>query len=1186
MLLLRRSPEQEVALRQLLDNQQVKSSPRYHQWLTPEDFGQQFGPSDSDIQTLKSWLLSHGFIVNHVSAAKTIIEFSGNAGQIRSAFTTEMHKYLVNGEEHWANANDPTIPTALAPVIAGLVSLNNFEARTMAKRISRKDQRGQDGSTTPLFTAANKTIYAVSPYDFATIYNSLPLWNATPSIDGTGQTIALTERSDICTANSPDFGASQPCGTRDDIQTFRSYFGLPTNLPGGGQPVVVIVNGPNPGISEPSNSDETAPDNEREAILDAEIAGGVARNAQIDLVVSQTTEVTDGAALSAEYIVDNNLAPIMSVSFLECDASVGITYDTLWEQAAAQGITVAVSAGDSGSAGCDPKTAMTASKGLAVNGIASTPFNVAVGGTDFNDAGKQSTFWASLNNPVTKASALSYIPEVPWNNSCAANGLTSCSSMSPSSSSLNIEAGGGGQSPCSSASSKPYCLKPSWQSGPAVTGFESTDGVRDIPDVSLFSSSGSSSGSSYVICISDANSNDAPCPPFFFDGGTSASSPAFAGIMAMVNQYMVTQGDTSRQGNANYALYSLANQQITAGTDCASSNVGSGNACTFYDVTTGNNSVPCAGGTPNCSAATNGTVGALVDQNGNLAWNAGPGYDLATGLGTINVTNLVHRWPAAVGDFKPTGTTLQLCTGTPPACVSGGSASTLTLVHGSDVGVNIAVSPVSQSMGIPTGDAALIGTPNTLNGGSPTSGANSFAQTQGTFFTLVAGSASEQTKTLIGGSYEIAAHYTGDGTFGASDSLPLRINVTPESSMTSVILFSAPGAASAASLGSGSSLQYGTPVLVHASVSPVNSDQTSGTGATGSVEITDMGVALDTGSFALYSGGYSEAQTGIGTIPVLPVGPHSFQASYSGDNKYGPSQSSGAVTLIVSPAATSLAVTSSTTTAFSGRPLLLTATLTTNSVGAMPTGTVTFSANGAPISVMPTYKSKPGFQPDVHQGEVTASLIATLSYVPTTTTTITASYSGDNNYGSSSGTESTQIAVVPYLISSPNSSLSSEVIISAVGQTGTSPISIQMGSNMTSVALLCTISPVVSIDAPTCAFSPSTVKGSSTAQLSLQTTAASSSIPVGIFRLDHRNLWFACFLLAILPFILFHSRAMRQYRPALFVLIALTAATAMIACGKKTVGASGSGTPLGVYTVTVFGSPGGSPPISVYFNVE
>src|SRR5208282_2659445 len=196
LLVLQRGPEQEAALRQLLDDQQVKSSPRFHQWLTPEQFGQQFGPADSDVQAVTDWLASQGFLVTKVAAGRTVIEFSGTAGLVRQVLGTEIHKFTVNGKEQWANANDPQIPAALAPVVAGFASLNNFP-RQSKPVVNAYSHSQATGETHALFTVSGNgtNYYAVAPWDFVTIYNVLPLWNA--NIDGRGQTIAVVSDSNI-----------------------------------------------------------------------------------------------------------------------------------------------------------------------------------------------------------------------------------------------------------------------------------------------------------------------------------------------------------------------------------------------------------------------------------------------------------------------------------------------------------------------------------------------------------------------------------------------------------------------------------------------------------------------------------------------------------------------------------------------------------------------------------------------------------------------------------------------------------------------------------------------------------------------------------------------------------------------------------------------------------------------------
>ena len=520
LLVLKRNAQQEAALRGLIDDQQNKSSANFHRWLTPQEFGAQFGPADSDVAAVTGWLRSSGFQVAQPSNGRTTIEFSGTAGLVKQAFQTAIHKYVVKGEQHWANASDPSIPAALAPAVAGVVTLHNFPRRSnlTVHRTPLGAPAGQNVLPLFTFTQQQTTFYGLGPADFATIYNVLPLWNA--GIDGTGQTIAIVGETNIHVS---------------DIENFRTLFGLPAKDP------QIILNGPDPGIG----GDET------EAILDVSWSGAVAKNATIDLVVSATTESTLGVDLSALYIVDNNLAPIMSESYGICEATIGNAgnsfYNAIWQQAAAQGITVLVSAGDGGSAGCDDfDTESVAVDGLAVSGFASTPYNVAVGGTDFDQTALTApTYWGATNNATTGGSALSYIPETTWNDSCAGMGIDQCISTSQF---FNIVGGSGGPSSCATQSSGGTCTagysKPSWQSGPGVPLM---DGVRDLPDVSLFASNGFNN-SFYIICEGDAGFFGSPetCSltnfTFVGVGGTSASAPAFAGIMALVNQKLAMTG--------------------------------------------------------------------------------------------------------------------------------------------------------------------------------------------------------------------------------------------------------------------------------------------------------------------------------------------------------------------------------------------------------------------------------------------------------------------------------------------------------------------------------------------------------------------------------------------------------------------------------------------------------------------
>ncbi|MGC1486130.1 MAG: protease pro-enzyme activation domain-containing protein, partial [Candidatus Acidiferrum sp.] len=843
LLLLRRPPDQEAALQKLLDDQQDKSSPSYHAWLTPAQFGQQFGPADADIQTVTNWLLSHGFQINNVTAGRTLIEFSGSAGQVRSTFHTEMHRYLVNGEARMANASDPQIPAALAPVVAGPVSLNSFPIPSHMRRLGTFQKSKNTSLAKPLFTFPGCTpagCFALGPADFATIYNSAPLLSGTPKIDGTGQTIAIVGESDI---------------DLTDVTDFQTMFGMAPNFSASN----IIVNGADPGVNG----------SEGESDLDVQWAGAVAPGATVKFVTSEPTETTGGIFLSAIYIVENNFAGVMSESFGSCEQQIGTLnqfHNSLWEQAAAQGITVVLSAGDGGSAGCDNfDTQQTASHGLGVSGFASTPFNIAVGGTDFDEINKWTQFWNTTNNSTNQSSALGYIPEIPWNDSCAQLGINGCGASAPGGS-LNIVAGSGGAST--------LYPKPSWQSGTGVP----MDQHRDLPDVSLFASNGFD-GTFYTVCQKDVTGT-ASCNlnnlGFTFQGvgGTSASAPAFAGIMALVNQSQATAQDPApRQGNANYVLYPLFKKQVNANPaiNCNSSTTPSA-ACTFYDVARGNsalvnsatgtNSVPCSGGSPSCSAKT------PANGNGVLTTPATPpleayttttGYDLATGLGSVNVANLVKNWSTVT--YLPSTTTLT-------AAVNGSSVTQVSgITHGTPINVSSTVSAGQGAMGTPLGQIALMATPNPTSGvQSPNLGIEEIPLTNGT--------ATGTSVVLPGGTYLLTAHYQGDGTFGVSDSTPpIPVTITSESSKTLISIPTFNPITGLETQNTPATLVYGSPYLARIDVGNAHATLTfppqqicvSLACPTGSITWLDSlngasAVMLDGGTFPLNTDGFAEDQ--------------------------------------------------------------------------------------------------------------------------------------------------------------------------------------------------------------------------------------------------------------------------------------------------------------------------------------
>ena len=975
LLLLKRGDDQEAALQSYLEQQQDKSSANYHVWLTPEQFGAQYGPADADIQAVTQWLGSQGFRIEKVYSGKTVIEFSGTAGQVRAAFGASIRNYLVNEKMYVANANDPQIPTALAPVVAGIVSLNNFPRQSHTRITGQARKIAGKPGLEPLFTFPNGSggnFYGLAPGDFATIYNSKGLISS--GNDGTGQTIAIVGETNIDVA---------------DVSSFRTMFGLPGNFSASN----VILNGEDPGI--------TSSDEEGEADLDTQWSGAVAPGATVDLVVSASTPASAGIDLSALYIIEHNLAGVMSESYGLCEAALGTAgnafYNSLWEQAAAQGITVVLSTGDNGSAGCDDfNTATVARQGLAVSGLASTPYNVAVGGTDFDQVNKWSTFWSTSNattgTDVIGTSALSYIPEIPWNQNCAQIGLTGCGATAPNGS-LNIVAGSGG-------SSSVYG-KPAWQMG--VAGMPN-DGHRDLPDISLFASPGFD-GSGYIICQEDA-SGGSPCSlstgslNFLVIGGTSAAAPSFAGVMALVNQYQAAHGGTNRQGNANYVLYALAKKSEASCTSSATE----ATTCTFNDVVKGNsvlptgqsgvgtNSVPCQGGTPNCSATVATQTGVLVEPTSATteAWTVTAGYDLAAGLGSVNINNLATSWGTV--NTVPTTTTLTL---SPMTGITHGTNENVT--------VNITVTPKS---GTATGDVSLIA---------------KFADgtTQGLDqFTLASGAVTNaKTNSLPGGtSYQVYAHYAGDGTNAPSDSAAVTVSVGQESSQAFIVI---PSFDSSGNLlnGNATSVPYGSNYIIRMYVT--NSAATaSATGPpngacyqvnlltcpTGKVTLTDNGTASGTGGggagiYNLNVAGYTRDLT-----PNLTGGTHALVATYSGDNSYN--ASSGSSSFTVTPAATNLTEQLLGVYPTVGVPFQAIVQGHSSALsGVAPTGTVTFYDGSTQLASSVPVSGTPGPQPSFVVG-------ASLTIATAGSHTITAKYSGDTNYAAST-TSSTVNIVYP-----------------------------------------------------------------------------------------------------------------------------------------------------------------------------
>jgi len=525
------SASQQSGLEQLLANQQNPASADFHNWLTPEQYADRFGLSQNDVNKITAWLQSQGLAVQRVARGRAWIQFSGTAQQVQNAFHTQIHQYLENGKLNYANSTDPSIPAALSDIVLGLRGLNNYRLKPRS--------RARDWA--PRNTTSNGD-HQIVPDDFATIYDVAPLYTA--GINGAGQKLVIVGQTDI---------------NLSDIEAFRSKFNLaPINLT-----QILVPQQADPGISQ---------DDLPEADLDLEWSGSVARSANIIFVYS------DDVSTSLQEAIDQDYAPVVSMSYGLCEDADLVdlpTYRSWAQQGNSEGITWLAAAGDDGAADCEDVDAVVAQDGLAVDEPGSIPEVTSMGGTEFNEG--SGAYWSSTNT-ANGASALSYIPEMVWNDTSLGFGLA---------------AGGGGTSVVFS--------KPVWQTGPGVPN----DSFRHVPDLSIASSP---DHDGYVVYTGGS-------PQIY--GGTSVAAPTMAGILTLLNQYLVSSGAQKQAGlaNINPTLYRMAENSPGV----------------FHDTTVGNNSVPCVIGSPNC---TSGTIG----------YNAGPGYDQASGLGSPDAYNFIHQW--------------------------------------------------------------------------------------------------------------------------------------------------------------------------------------------------------------------------------------------------------------------------------------------------------------------------------------------------------------------------------------------------------------------------------------------------------------------------------------------------------------------------------------------------------------
>jgi pseudomonalisin len=689
VLQLEPSTAQQAELDALVEAQHDPESPLYQQWLTPAEYGARFGVSAADVARISGWLEGHGFTVVEIAPNNRQIQFSGTAAQVADTFHTEIHRYQVNGVEHIANAQDPQIPAAFAGVVSGVVSLHDFRRNSQisSKKALASDVRTPSVKGSPLHGAAPEYSSGSAHYLFPADWATIYDLNSlyTAGTKGSGASIAIVGRSNI---------------NASDVTSFRSASGLPAN-----QPTVILVS-TNPGLVSGDQDEST---------LDVEWSGAVAPAATVKFVVGASTSTTDGVDLSAQYIVNHNTAQVVSTSYGSCEQYMGSTelafYNGLWEQAASEGMSAFVSSGDSGAAGCNGGSSTEGST-TGVNGLCSSPYSTCVGGTEFNEGSNSAAYW-STKNSASEESALSYIPEKVWNESALDGG-----------SGLWASTGG---------ASLVY-TQPSWQKG--VSGTSAANGMRAVPDVAMAAAGHDGymiveNGSQWVI------------------SGTSAASPSFAGVMALVVQSQSGKG----QGNANSGLYALLS---------ASKNP-------FHATPSGNNSVP-------------GVAGFTA---------SGAAYNLATGLGSVDGALLVSGWgkggsPTASVNFaltqSVTSGSVQIgksTTFTVGVSESGSAKNTVTLSVKAPTGVTATISPASITPGtsatvtLTIGSTATAGAQSVTVTGSDSSGTQTltYALTVTAPPTLTLTAASTSVSAAEGKSVTNALTLAGSSSYSGAVSL-------------------------------------------------------------------------------------------------------------------------------------------------------------------------------------------------------------------------------------------------------------------------------------------------------------------------------------------------------------------------------------------------------------------------------
>ena len=678
-LVLKRSALREAALDSLIAAQHDPKSPKFHRWLTPQQYGKTFGVADADIAAAKSWLVSQGFTVNGVYPNDMQIDFSGTAGLVKNAFRTQESHYTINKTSHIANASDISIPTALQDVVVGIAGLNDlhpqamhiapkvaqFSTATQKFKVRQPATAAATSATNPEAVSFTNGARGLVPYDLAKMYGVDQLH--ANGVTGTGITIAVVEDSSMVPADWTNFVSQFNLG---------SYGGTFTQI----QPQATgFTNCIDPTIAVPGEDDG-------ETLLDAEWSTAMAPGAHIQVAScddSNSSNFFGGVFTAATNLINGTTRPdVISASYGYgegfTDTASKTAIDLMWAQADAEGISVFVSSGDSGS---NPSFngGVISGAGIDANAFGTSPNDTVVGGTDTADVleGTTSKYFSKTTNPVY-GSALSYVPEIPWNQSCGnsvaaksvglASALAFCKQYlkyDPYGYYITSEAGSGGPSSID--------RKPAWQ---RQIHNAAKDQSRDVPDVALYA--GSYGGYTYVITCTAAY----PCvsgftAPVELSGGTSLSSPMFAGIQALIDQGLAARGLPADQGNAAPTLYALAAEEYGGATGgapasleaCSADNGTKGTAkCVFHNVTSSGNSTQCiqqlpALVSPDCYFY--GTISNYEGEFGSVqvgltstsatqytpktaAYDTQQGWSFASGLGSVNATNLLAAWKAFV----------------------------------------------------------------------------------------------------------------------------------------------------------------------------------------------------------------------------------------------------------------------------------------------------------------------------------------------------------------------------------------------------------------------------------------------------------------------------------------------------------------------------------------------------------